>query len=294
MPQPKQITAGGLTWEVRPLDPDQQIEVECIIIRTFGPAAGAALASALQGLAPSLVRVLRDTVTKPVDPSSLRIAIEERISAIGTALAQLELLDLVEQLIVSLERAVVDIGGQHSDEMHERIQMIVEGSVTDIRTALAAGEDDRVKTVVAILAPKVIEAAQDVISDGTFDLERLGNIDTKDPRLRVGWDRALDAIADAGGEVVRDASMALASRLAYEDVKRVFDLVLLSRRLLVVQDGRKSDVTTYPVLGRLLAHDPRAKWELLGQAIRVTYSRSNPAPAIDIEPAGSSLGGGDA
>jgi hypothetical protein len=53
---------GGLDWRIRPLDYAAQIEIEVMFLSTFGPAAGAALASAASGLAGAMVEVLTEVV----------------------------------------------------------------------------------------------------------------------------------------------------------------------------------------------------------------------------------------
>jgi hypothetical protein len=162
----------GLTWEVRPLSLDEQIEVECILIRTFGPAAGAAIAALVQGIAPALIEVLRDAV----------------------------------------------------------------------------GEGE------------------------SFDLAKLADIDTADPRLRDAWTKLSGALAETGGDIIREALTMLAGRIEHQDVLRLFELAILSQKTLVRRDGKAADVTSYKVLGELLRHNPRAKWDLLGRALSVTYS----------------------
>ena len=192
MPEAKTFDLAGLTWEVRPLGTDEQLEVECIVIRTFGPSVGAGIAALVQGLAPALIEVLRET----------------------------------------------------------------------------AGEGE------------------------AFDLSRLGELDTSDPRIALAWGQLLDALADTGGEVVRDAVGALAARLDHRDIMRLFDLTILHNKTMIskvgVNGGDPVKVNSYETLGKLLQHDPRAKWDLLTQAMLVTYGReAKPIelrdPPVDIE-----------
>ena len=179
--QSKSFELGGKSWAVEPLDPNEQIEVECILVQLFGPALGASVASAVQGLAPAVIDVLRD----------------------------------------------------------------------------AAGEGEE------------------------FDLAKLGQLDTKDPRIRSAWSTLLPALAETAGDFVREAAFTLAGRLDYRDILRLFELVLfVGKKATVMVDGKQKFVRDYKVLARYLTHDPQAKWELLGRAILVTYGK-----AIDEEPA---------
>ena len=115
---------------------------------------------------------------------------------------------------------------------------------------------------------------------GPFDLAGLMRLDTADPRLRDVWEKLLTSLAGTIGDLVRGAIYALAGRLNVADVKRLFELAVLSRKLMLpkMQNGY---VTTYEVLNGALRHDPRAKWDLLVRCLLVTYGRQASAGVVN-------------
>lgn len=168
------IKVAGLSWQIRPLDPDEQIEVECILIRMFGAAAGAAIGALAHGLAPVLIDVLRETV----------------------------------------------------------------------------GEGEK------------------------FDLARIGSMDSSDPRLQSAWESLLDSIGDTAAELIGGGLSVFSSRVSFQDILRLFELAILSRKALVIgPTGESMYVENYTALGDLLRRDPKAKWRLLSEALQVTYGR---------------------
>lgn len=236
---------AGRTWSVCPMDPDEQIEVECILLRSLGPAAGAAVAAVVQGLAPALVDVLRQTAvgggevvgtydSEPAAESAMLSRLEEREG---------------EWILIDGDGARV-IGPDELGDARTFCEKVAQSQV----------EEREGHWVIVTLG-----------HEAAFDLARIVDLDTADPRIRAGWSLLLDALTETGGELVRDAVFALAARLNHVEIMRLFQLAVLSRKALVNVKGKDQYVTAYPLLGRLLEQDPRAKWDLLARALMVTY-----------------------
>lgn len=186
MPDPAhhRFALAGRVFEVAPMGFDEQLEVECIMLRTFGPAAGAALRVAAGGIIPMFVDLLREMAGK-----GERFDLENLVS---------------------------------------------------YWNAFIASEDG-----------------------------------TRDPRLRQVWDDFTGVLADTGGEIVQTAAASLAMRVSVEDVRRLFDIVLLKKqRTFLVTADKPVVVADFGTMERLLDRQPAAKWVMLTEGLKATYLRA--------------------
>lgn len=138
------------------------------------------------------------------------------------------------------------------------------------------------------IIPMLIDLLREIAGKGErFDLENIANYwhaflqsedGTRDPRLQQVWEDFTGVLQDAGGETIQTAIASIAMRVSADEVKSVFDLVLLSKRkTLVSVDGSSMVVSDYETLSRVLGREPAAKWALLSRAIRVTYGSAEEA-----------------
>lgn len=165
------IEVASIRWMVEPIGIEAQIEVECILMRLFGPALGTTVGALLEGMAPALVDVLRET----------------------------------------------------------------------------AGDGE------------------------SFDLAHLATLDTSDPRIAGAWLSLLDAIGETAGSIAAGGSIAFAERIDHRVMMRLFDLVVIGKVHAINNAGVPSTVSNFKTLGMLLQHEPRSKWALLSNCLRVTY-----------------------
>jgi hypothetical protein len=139
-----------------------------------------------------------------------------------------------------------------------------------------------VRVGVAGVIPMFIDVLREMAGKGErFNLENLANRwhaflqdedGTRDPKVRQVWEDFLGVLSDSGGEAIHAAVSTIAMRVHPEDARRLFDLAILNnRKTMVATDGKQVGVSDMGTLSRLLLRDPRAKWELLGKAVRVTY-----------------------
>lgn len=325
------IHAAGHTWQVIPLDVDEQFEVECILVNTLGPSAGNAIASLVEGLAPAIVDILRDATgrgeefdlgkllglkemtpgmreqwlialdmtrkaCRPEDggaPIPVSEAVPCDLPAWRGVLDCLDALqadadgdageinyedpilvtawsELIAALVESFERAV-----ERSEVFDLAAVLPLQGRAGPAWLALIG----------ASLAKVVRETAGRGVSLTLPGFLRvLGKIDTADPRFRKAWDEFVGSLASTAGDIVRGAVFSLAGRLNVTDVKRLFHLAVLNKKVMHVGGSSPAYVTDYGLVTRLIGASPRAKWELLSKVLGVTYSRAPDASA----------GGGDA
>jgi hypothetical protein len=131
------------------------------------------------------------------------------------------------------------------------------------------------------LAPTIVEVLRETVGDGDgFDLSRILELDTADPRIRSAWDLLLDGLGRTLGDVLAAAASSLASGMDPAANLRLLELTLLDRRLEVHHGGQWMVIGSLDALGQLLDHDPRAKWQLCGESIATTWIPA-PAPAPD-------------
>lgn len=324
------VTVAGHTWQVLPLGVDEQFEVECIIINTLGPATGNAIASLVEGLAPAIVDVLRDSTGRGVEFDLAKILGAKDMSQ-----------DMRERWLLALDmtrKAAREIGGESCAPISEvlpcdfgpwlevlrvldELQAEADGDPGDIDyedASLVAAWGELIGALVVKMHESVakieafdlaasipltgragpawhslIAASLATVIEKTAGrgvsltlpgiLRAFGTIDTADPRIRKAWDEFVGSLATTGADIIRGAIFALAGRLNVMEVKRLFQLVVLSRKVMIMKNGAPRYVESYDVLNELLAGNPRAKWELLASAIMVTYgSQSSP----DEEPEG--------
>lgn len=162
------------------------------------------------------------------------------------------------------------------------------GKPADFAALVPIGGDKAVAAhwhaLIAASVGEVMQAAMTTDRGGGL-LQRILSIDTSDPRIAKVWEIVLDAAGPAFGDMLSQALRVLAGRLSHQDVKRLFELAVLSNKLMVKRGAALAYVTTYEGLQKLLPHDPRLKWALLGKAIKVTYGGLSSSEAV---------GGGDA
>jgi hypothetical protein len=139
-----------------------------------------------------------------------------------------------------------------------------------------------VRVGVAGVIPMFIDVLREMAGKGErFDLENLANRwhaflqdedGTKDPKVRKVWEDFLGVLSDSGGEAIHAAVSSIAMRVHAEDARRLFELALLNnRKTMVAIDGTQMVITDMATLSRVLLRAPRAKWDLLGKAVLVTY-----------------------
>jgi hypothetical protein len=319
-PMPVVFELAGTTWQCLPLGLDEQFELECILLCTFGPAAGAAIAALVEGVTPALVDVLRDAtgagdsfdlsklMSRPAATEKLR---EHWLAALdmlrkatqrtGSSVAAVLACEGVgptgahwEAVVAELERLTEDAEDpgevDYADpELQTAWGELLGGLVVALHETIGRGEAFDVARVLpldgdagpswlALLGASLAEVVRETAGRGTFDLAGLMRLDTTDPRLRDAWESLLGSLAGTVGDLVRGAIYALAGRLAVADVKRLFELCVLGKKVMVPKFGN-GWVTSYEVLNGILRHDPRAKWDLLVQCLLVTYSRG---PAAEV------------
>lgn len=125
------------------------------------------------------------------------------------------------------------------------------------------------------LAPPVIEIIQETTGKGTdFDLAKLGDLDTSDPRLKAMVSQVIDAVAATTGDMIRDGVLAAAGRLDHRDIMRLMEILVLSGKAFVYINDTQHKVTDYAVLSRATGHKPLAKWEVLMAALATTYAQA--------------------
>lgn len=260
-PRTQTFELAGLTWQVSPLDTDQQFEAECIFIKALAPPLASGLAAAVQGAAAPLVEVLGETVMG----GGRYLAEFDSQERAEEAREHSTVIDRGES--VAMRWAVVDPAGRAIHETE------YEDDARNGLRELAAGR-------VAKRGGKwiVLEQAR----DEKFDIANLLGIDTSDPRLRGTWEKLLEAMADTSGSILREVVYTLVRHLDHQDIKRLIDLAVFSSHTLVCDPtgerfhasfhdlGHRPD---YAVLSNLLRRDPNAKYQLLSKAILVTYGR---------------------
>lgn len=291
---------AGLQWSVMPMGLDEQFEVECILLSTFGPAAGAAIAALVEGVAPALVEVLRDAtgsgdqfdlaklMSRPTAAEKLRDKWVAALSA-GPVPKSGEAGPVAERwalVAVEAERVAVDVTdpdyadpqlqsawGELLGALVVELQESIAGGVAfDVAATLLFEGEAAADAWEALASASLSEVVRETAGRGSFDLAGLMRLDTTDPRLRDVWEKLLISLATTTGDLVRGAIYALAGRLSVTDIKRLFELAVLSKKLMCAKHGN-AYVTTYEVLNGLLRHDPRAKWDLLVKCLLATYSR---------------------
>lgn len=150
--------------------------------------------------------------------------------------------------------------------------------------ALAPAAGHALGALIEDVAPPLVEVLRETAGQGaSFDLAKLATLDTTDPRFSLGWSKLLDGLGTAAGDVVRGFTMAL-SRVNHQDLVRLGELILLrGGKLLVHLNGKPQVVDSWPTIGKLIARDPSAKWQLLIRGFEVTYSKPKP-PEEPAEP----------
>jgi hypothetical protein len=309
-----QFKLAEVEFQVMPLAIDEQFEVEVILLSMFGPAAGAAIAALVEGAAPALISVLRDAtgageqfdlaklMSRPKAAETLRghwiHAIEMlRASQQRTGSSVTELLsvastgritDLWRGVVVELERlagAVVE-PGESLDYADPQLQTawgeLLGALVENLHETVGRGEAFDLarllplpSTWLLLLSASLAEVVRETAGRGRFDLAGIIKMDTTDPRLRDAWEALLGTLTSTLADLVRGAIYALAGRLSVSDVKRLFELVVLSKKVMVPAYGG-GYITTYEVMSRILPH-PQAKWDLLVRCLLVTYGGSRVA-----------------
>jgi hypothetical protein len=310
-----QFEVAGVQFQAMPLGLDEQFEVECILLSTFGPATGAAIAALVEGVAPALVEVLRDAtgageqfdLAKLMSrPSAVEKLREDWLAALDmlrkvrfenpTPVADLipcaasgHLADMWASVTVAMDRLIADVDGDpvevdYADpELQAAWGELLGALVVELHTAIAKGQAFDVASVLPLggragswwsrlLGASLAEVIRETGGRGSFDLAGLMRLDTADPRLRDVWEKLLTSLAGTIGDLVRGAIYALAGRLSVTDIKRLFELVVLSKKVMVPKFAN-GYVTSYEILNSILRHDPRAKWDLLVKCLLVTYSR---------------------
>ena len=258
MTQSKTFDLGGITWEVRMLDPDEQIEVECILLRVIGPGAGVGASTLVQGAAPALVEMLRNTVT---DTGHADRVMDSMLSSLTI---------LCPTAKVAREGDDVLVLQFESAEAATAVRPAVESEVEILMTFDADAGPDVMRLT---LSEYVAKSAKQ-----PFEIARLLRLDTTDPQIKGAWDRLLDALSATAGEIVSESLTMLASRVDHRDLKRLFELVLLGPNKTTIRKGDQvAKVASYSMLGQLLQRDPRAKWAVLWHGLKATYARE-PSP----------------
>jgi len=140
------------------------------------------------------------------------------------------------------------------------------------------------------LVPALISALRKLTGEGEeFDLAGLMNLwdggdeaddstgFSRDPRVREAWETMLEALAETAGDIVVRALPTITDRLELADVRRMFELVVI-RNCCPEVDGKGQRLADWAAAGRLLAgHPPSAKWQLLAEALAVTYGQTDKA-----------------
>jgi len=147
------------------------------------------------------------------------------------------------------------------------VEGLVPALIDAARKLTGEGEDFDLARLLTLLGIEVDEDGDTVAPTG----EDAGGLDTRDPRLREAWETMLGALADTAGEMVVRALPTITDRLDLDDVRRLFELVVI-RGCCPVVDGKGARLADWAAANRLLVgHPPAAKWELLGAALLVTY-----------------------
>jgi hypothetical protein len=200
-------------------------------------------------------------------------------------------------VVTELDRLAADVDGDPAEIDYADPQLqtawgeLLGSLVVDLHTAVGRGQAfDLVQVLplpvvvghswLALIGASLAEVIRETGGRGSFDLAGLMSMDTTDPRLRDVWEKLLTSLAGTIGDLVRGAIYALAGRLNVTDVKRLFELAVLSQKLMM-PGAHNGYVTTYKDLNAALRRDPRAKWDLLVRCLLVTYSRQTSAGVVD-------------
>ncbi len=335
-----QFELAGTKFNCAQLGIDEQFEVECILLTTFGPAVGAAIAALVEGGAPALIGVLRDAtgagdqfdlaklMSRPKAAEKLRDHWLEALdvlckrSRMGASISDLlavpaadstgHIASLWRQVVLELERiaavppaeikdfvqstpfeatAVAAAMGSEAPEIDyadPQLQAawgeLLAALVENLHETIGRGERFELAALLpltgdvgpswlTLLGASLAEVVRETAGRGRFDLAGLIRMDTADPRLRDAWETLLGTLASTLADLVRGAIHSLAGRLNVDDIKRLFFLVVLNKKV-TVPTMENGYVTTYEAMSRILKN-PQAKWDLLIRCLLVTYGGSD-------------------
>ncbi len=336
-----QFEIGNTKFNCAQLGIDEQFEVECILLTTFGPAVGAAIAALVEGGAPALIGVLRDAtgagdqfdlaklMSRPKAAEKLRdhwleaLGVLRKHMLTGASVADLLAVTPAEdstgniamlwRLVVhELERIATVAGDPEAvkgfaqstpfevsavaaameapeiDYADPQLQAawgeLLAALVENLHETIGRGERFELKAVLPLpgevgpwwldlLGASLAEVVRETAGRGRFDLAGLIRMDTADPRLRDAWETLLGTLASTLADLVRGAIHSLAGRLNVDDIKRLFFLVVLNKKV-TVPTMANGYVTTYEAMSRILKN-PQAKWDLLIRCLLVTYGGSD-------------------
>lgn len=126
--------------------------------------------------------------------------------------------------------------------------------------------------VIDALAREAANFLANVVGEGDeFDLSRLlGDIDTRDERLKVAWGKVLEVLPQVAGDLVGQALPTFLLRLDHRDLIRLTELSVFGKVLVYVGESPHL-VRDFKTLAGLLGSSPAAKYQLLAAAIQFNY-----------------------
>ena len=163
-----------------------------------------------------------------------------------------------------------------------RIEPLQIDAQFEVECLLARVVGPTVASIAPVLIRDLIVPVLNVVGDlvgedDAFDLARLGELDTADPRLQVGFRTVLNSLGRLTEEAVVEGINTLARLLNHDDLQRIFFLCILDGKTMVRDPSGErgpsamSKVNSFKLVSDMLRHDYQAKWELLTQALLVTY-----------------------
>jgi hypothetical protein len=130
------------------------------------------------------------------------------------------------------------------------------------------------------LAPPLVAMLRETAGGReSFDMARLLELDTKDPRIAAAFEHLLEGAGRTLGAAVRGTTATVA-RLDVADAKRLFELAVLGKAMVSRDGSPPARITDWASFSRLCERVPGVKWAVLSAALRSTYGGGE-APATE-------------